>query len=306
MKNLNDRSIVYLAIFTAVIVGGAAPVFAKIALKETSPALFTFLRACLSTLVVLPFLIKYRIKLDKNLIKAILVTLFLTANFLIFAYGVRLTTASISQIIYVISPVVIAVLSYLILNERINSKKVLGIILGFIGAGVIVILPVLDSNPFSGNLIGNLLIMLAVLTFSLYSVLSKKLHINFSPIQIVIVLSFTTLFAMAPLTLYEVLTSGTKIFNISRLALFSIFYVGAIMTVAYYTLHQYAIKHGSPLAASTIVYLQPVATFVWAAVLLGEGLTPGVIVGGTIAFLGTYFIINASSKKEIIDIEQKL
>ncbi|EKD86816.1 MAG: hypothetical protein ACD_37C00136G0001, partial [uncultured bacterium] len=46
MKNLNDRSIVYLAIFTAVIVGGAAPVFAKIALKETSPALFTFLRAC--------------------------------------------------------------------------------------------------------------------------------------------------------------------------------------------------------------------------------------------------------------------
>lgn len=306
MKTLSDRSIVYLVVFSAVIIGGAAPVFAKIALKETSPAFFTFLRALAASIVLLPFLIKYRLKFNRNLIKAVMVSLFLTGNFVMFAFGVRLTTASISQILYVIAPVIIAGLSYFILKEKINSKKSLGIILGFVGVIMIVLLPVFESSPFSGNLLGNLLILLAVLSFSLYSVLSKKLHVNFSPIQIVLIFSFTTLAAMTPFALIEFAVEKTEIFRISPIAIFSIFYVGAIMTVGYYTLHQYAIKHGSPLAASTILYLQPAATVAWAAILLGEKLTVGIILGGLIAFLGTYFIISASSKKEAIDIEGKL
>ncbi len=297
MKKLNDSSIVFLTVFLAVLIGGAGPVFGKLALKDTSPVMLTFLRFLVSSIVFLPFFIVSHPKFNKNFIKLIAVSLFATGNVLLFILGLKLTTASIAQVLQILIPVTVALLSFFILKERINSRKVLGILLGIIGAVIIILLPIIERGVFSGNLQGNLLVMGGIILFSFYVVLSKKLHLHFSPLQIAMVFSFTTLLIMLPLSVNEAMVRKMAIFSFSPFTGFAILYLGIANTVIYYVIQQYAIKHGSPLAASTISYLQPISTVIWAGIFLGEKLTIGIALGSIIAFLGTYFIIQSSRSK---------
>jgi len=73
--------------------------------------------------------------------------------------------------------------------------------------------------------------------------------------------------------------------------------VGILGTAVWYLLYQYIIKHSSPLTASTILYLQPAATFIWAFLLLGEQVTRGFLIGTALAFLGIYLTLQSPSKK---------
>lgn len=294
MNRFSDKTIAATAIILAVLIGGAQAPFIKIALKQTSPEVFTFLRFFISSIILLPLFLKSRIKLDKDLPKLILVTLFSTANILLFAYGIRLTTASIGQSIYIFVPIIVTALSYFLLKERINSKKLFGILIGFVGAIVIILLPILEKNtPFSGNLLGNLLTFVGALFFSLYSVLSKKLHVKFSPMQVTMTFSLTTTFVMLILIFPQIPNLGNEIKNFSSETFFAIFYVGVLGTAISYILHQYAIKHGSPTIASTILYLQPATTILAAAILLGERLTLGFVFGAILAVIGTSLIIKS-------------
>ena len=294
MKKLNNRSIAAVAVFLAVLIGGALPVYVKIGLKETSPEVFSFLRFIISSFILLPFFLNQRVKINKDLLKLTIVSLFGTGNILFFAYGVRLTQASIAQSVYVLSPVVVVILSYFLIREKMNYKKLLGILIGFIGAILIILLPVIEkSSPFSGNLAGNLLVVIALLSFSLYSVLSKKFQPKFSPMQITMVFSLTTAFVMLILSLPQLDHVAGKISAFSSQTVFAILYVATLGTAGYHLLYQYAIKHGSPTVASTILYLQPASTIIWAFVLLGERLTTGFILGAILAVAGTSLIIKS-------------
>jgi drug/metabolite transporter (DMT)-like permease len=160
----------------------------------------------------------------------------------------------------------------------------------------VLILPAIDKgNPFSGDLIGNLLVMIGVISTSLHVSFSQKLHLKFSPIQIAMAFFLTTAIISFILALPQFLESGRQLLNVSPKAILAVAYVGLIGTPVLYVATQYAIKHGSPLIASTNFFLVPFSTVIWAYFLVGERLTPFLAVGGIIVLLGTYFIV--SSKK---------
>ena len=56
----------------------------------------------------------------------------------------------------------------------------------------------------------------------------------------------------------------------------------------YYLLYQYAIKHGGSVFASMVFYLLAIFAFFFAFLLLGEGLTIGLVAGGILVLLGIY------------------
>lgn len=171
------------------------------------------------------------------------------------------------------------------------------------GTVIVIVLPVIQhGNPFSGNLLGNMFVMIGVLSTALYTALSKKLHIKFSPIQVTMIFFLTTLFTMLALSFPQIMQEPNKIFLIEPRSLIGVIYVGAFSTPLLYLMYQYAIKHGSPLIASTNFFLTPFSTLVWANVLIGEALTPFLGIGGILVLLGTYFIVKSSKKGEI-DIE---
>jgi drug/metabolite transporter (DMT)-like permease len=293
---LSDKNITVLALALIVIGSGVTPVTIKIGVAELSPEILTFLRFSLASLILAPLFFKSGPRLNKDFGILILISLLLTVNILAFSHGLRTTTATIGQLLYALSPIFVVIFSYFLVRDKITSKKILGIVLGIIGTGIVLILPAIDKgNPFSGDLIGNLLVMIGVISTSLHVSFSQKLHLKFSPIQIAMAFFLTTAIISFILALPQFLESGRQLLNVSPKAILAVAYVGLIGTPVLYVATQYAIKHGSPLIASTNFFLVPFSTVIWAYFLVGERLTPFLAVGGIIVLLGTYFIV--SSKK---------
>lgn len=293
MKSNNFKALI--SIIFAAVCGGGFAVFSKIGLRQIPPFSFTFFRFFIASLCIFPFVIKEKQKFDKNILKVILLSLLGVANVTLFAFGVRLTTATVSQMLYAIVPVIAAIFSYLLLREKISSKKFLGIFSGLLGVLILIFLPMIGKiSPFSGNFIGNILILLAVLCFSMYTVLSKKLHLHYSPLTLTFILSLTTTILLSPFLINDYLLNPSWFYHLSKFSYFSIFYAGIFGGFAYYLLYQYAIKHGTPIIASMTLYLQPILTFLWAFLLLSEKLTLGILVGGLLAIIGAGLVTRAT------------
>ena len=286
-----DNKLAFISVILAAIFGGGIAVFGKIGLKQIPPFSFTFFRFFIASICMLPFVLKEKQKIDKNILKIVLFSLLGVANVTLFAFGIRLTTATVSQMLYAIVPVIAAIFSYLLLKEKINSKKIKGIFLGLVGVFILIFLPILGkSSSFTGNFLGNMIILLAVFSFTFYTVLSKRFHRYYSPLTLTFILSLTTTVVLSFFFIRDYFINPNWLYNLSLLSIFSTFYVGVFGGAAYYLLYQYAIKHGTPIIASMTMYLQPMATFFWAFFLLSERLTMGIIVGGLLAIGGAWMV----------------
>lgn len=281
---MSSQTKALLAIITAATLGSGSVIYAKIGLREIPPFTFMFLRFLIASLLILPFYLKAPLP-PRRLWPPALVSLFSSANIFLFAFGIRLTTATVSQVIYSVIPVITAILAHWLVKERFNRKKIIGIALGFFGLMVIIGLP----QTFTGNL----LLLIGAVLYSFYPVLSKKIQVRYSPWQLTSIFIFTTtvvggLFSLTELRLIPFWTTAT-----SNLAWFSLVFVAIIGTIIYYWLTQGAIKYGSAVIGSMILYLQPVTTYLWAHFILKEQLTWLIAIGGSLVILGAYLTTTA-------------
>jgi drug/metabolite transporter (DMT)-like permease len=290
MKKHLLANLALLAVLGASLVGGVLPVYVKIGLKVIPPFSFTLLRFILASLFFLPILTIKKQKISfGDFVSISVVSALSTINIILFSFGIRLTAASIGQMIYAGVPIVAAVFSYFILKEKITVKKTVGVFLGFLGTLFIVLLPLIGkASSFSGSFLGNLLIFAGMISYSFYGIYSKRLQKKYTPIQMTAVFSLLTALIVFFPALGETVSSHNWWLKIDRETVFAVFYVGLIGTAVYYLLYQYAIKHGSALIASMVLYLQPVATIAWAIVLLGEITSPGFLVAAALTLLGAY------------------
>ncbi len=295
---LKRNQSLFLIIFIAFIGGGMSP-FIKVSAKEIPPIFFTLLRFILAGAILFPLAIK---KLDirklKNPKVLALISIFGTGNVAISVFGIKLTTASISQTLYAVVPLIAGLLSYFILKERLSSKKLFGMLIGFLGVVLIIFLPVWGKgSPFSGNLLGNLLVMVAIVSFSFYTVLSKKFQKDYSPLALTSAFILMTILTQAIISPIEFKSNPLWWQHISMMAIIGLLYVGIIGTAFYYLLYQYAIKRATPVVASMVLYLQPIFSFVWAFFLLGEKLTASLIFGVILTFIGVAFVTYIPKKE---------
>jgi drug/metabolite transporter (DMT)-like permease len=143
-------------------------------------------------------------------------------------------------------------------------------------------------------LLGNLIVFSAVISFSFYSVLSKKLHNYYSPVVITstfIIMTLIVILIALPFDKIAILSLS----QITFYNLLPVIYVGVLGTAVTYLIFQFAIKKATPIVASLTLYLQPVFTIVWASILLGEKLTAGFVAGASLALVGVYIVTNAKS-----------
>lgn len=282
---------VFVVILLTAIIGGGVPVLSKIGLKEFPPLTFILLRFISSTLILFPLFLREKQPINRKIIPVVLVSLFAVGNVVLFSFGIRLTSATISQMLYASVPLFAAVLSFFLLKQKLGINKIVGIFFGFIGVMIIILLPLLNqATALGGSLLGNLIVFSAVLSFSLYTVLSKKVQGSYSSTFMVFVFAFLTICMQAITAFFELQQNSQWWTNVTPAGIFSLLYVGIFGTAIYYILYQYMIKKGSPVIASMILYLQPIATYIWAFILLRERLTPGFAIGALLSFTGAWLV----------------
>lgn len=286
----NNTKALY-AVILATIVGGGLAVFGKIGLRVIPPFTFTFIRFFIGLIFLIPFIRKLKKINVKKILELFFLSLLSTVNIFLFSFGIRLTTATIAQLLYAFVPVLVAILSVFLLKKKPTLTQAIGIFIGLIGMLFLIFHPTTSIHELlSGKSLGNILIASGTFLFSLYLIYSKKLQNRYSPGTIMAAFIGTTLITSIPFSLFELSKGLNWMSQVQPMTVISLFYVGIIGTGVFYFLNQYAIKHGGALTASIIQYTSPPATLIWAMILLQEKITPEFIIGAILAYLGAWLV----------------
>ncbi len=291
MKGHTDNTKALYAVLLATVVGGGLAVFGKIGLMVVPPFTFTFLRFFMGIIFLVPFIKKLKNLTFKKISELFLLSLLSTVNIFLFSFGIRLTTATIAQLLYAFVPILVAILSVFLLKKKSSFIQTIGIIVGFVGMIFLVVHPTKSIYELlTGSSLGNILIAIGCLLFALYLIYSKKMQNRYSPSTLMAAFIGTTMITSLPFSFFEIRQGINWVFHIQSITVISLFYVGIMGTGVFYFLNQYAVKHGGPLIASVIQYMQPPATLIWAMILLKERITIEFIVGSILAYLGAWLV----------------
>lgn len=285
---MNDKQKALIFVLLTALIGGLTGAVTKIGLFEIPPISYAFVRFFLAALFIAPFFLS-RKRLVKDIVTLMPLSLLGSINIFFYVVGIKSTTATIAQLLYAGVPLLTGLIGYYFLKHELTYKKTIGIIIGFLGVVLVILLPVLEKgNTFSGDLVGNLLIAIGVISYSFYTAYSKKALERFSPLFLTAAFIFTTTLALFPFFVFDSMANFGWWNDLTFSGLLSMIYIVFIATFAAYAFHQYAIKHGGSIFASMQFYLVPIFAYISASLLLGEQLTTGLIVGGTLALLGVY------------------
>ena len=131
-----------------------------------------------------------------------------------FIYGLSLTSPVDASIITSMPPIITMILSAIFLREPITWKKVIGTVLGVSGA-LILIFGNSSSHGgvSSGNALGDLLCLLAQVSFCIYLTLFKGLISRYSPVTVSKWLFLYASICFLPVSYHEILRKGYSKFR---------------------------------------------------------------------------------------------
>jgi drug/metabolite transporter (DMT)-like permease len=198
-----------------------------------------------------------------------------------FIEGLARTTASSASLLFGSTPVVVAIMSRVAGHERIRPAGAAGALLGFYGIYAIVAGAPGGADPArpprGAAALGDLLIVGAVVCWSAYTVLARRLLQRYSPLRVTTLsLAVGTVF-LAPLAAPEALAQDWG--AVSALAWGGIAYSFLFALVISYVIWYRSVKAVGNLKTSIYSNLVPVVGTLFGVALLGERLTAGLGLG---------------------------
>ncbi|MGH9631678.1 MAG: DMT family transporter, partial [Bryobacteraceae bacterium] len=138
----------------------------------------------------------------------------------------------------------------------------------------------------SATLYGDFIVLLAALTFSLFTVMSKRLRAKFDGLTLNTFAYVGGGLSILPMTLW--LLAGFSLRDVSWTVWASILYMGIFPSVVCYLIYYYALGHISASRVSAFSYLQPLVATLLAIPTLGEHPTKSLVAGGALVLLGVF------------------
>ncbi len=266
------------------------------------PSGFILLRVTgAAALFAVSYLLIVKEKVDKkDLFRLAICGLFgIAINQLLFFEGLNLTTPINAAIIMTLTPVLVVALSILILQERLNFKINIGLLIGFSGASTL-ILNSGNSSLLNDFTVGNAFILINATSYALYLVLIKPLMEKYHPITIMFfVFSFGLLFVF-PFGYVEL--SEVVWASIPKKIIWEIFFVVICTTFIAYLFNSTALKYLTPATVSIYIYLQPLLATIIAILFSSDSLDVIKIISIFMIFIGVYLV----SVKSNNECKQKL
>ncbi len=228
-----------------------------------TPNVFILLRVAGSAFlfwIIQLFFVKERVAKKDLLLMAVCAVFGVAANQLFFFNGLNLSSSINAGIIMTVNPILVVILSFFILKEKITLRKSAGILIGATGA----ILLTLTAGTGSGDsLLGDLFLFINATSYAIYLVLVKPLMQKYKPFTVITyVFSFGLLYVLFyPPTLMDL--AETNFAQIPFDIVLKILYVIIGVTFLAYLLTVYGLKFLSASVSSSYIYLQPVLVMIF-------------------------------------------
>ena len=300
---MDKRTLGFLAALGATIIYGLNHTIAKNVMPTyITPFGFILLRVLGAAILfwLLSFLIKPE-KIQKKDWPRLIACSFLgmVINMLAFFKGLELSTPVNSSVIITISPIIVFIFSAILLKEKIQFLKTIGIISGFIGA-VILVLYTSKTGINAPNIpLGNVLFIVNSFAYGLYLVLVKPLIEKYNIITLLKWLFLLAVFLNLPVTFNEFVSVKWADLPIKD-AVFPMLFVVVGTTFCTYLFNAYALRTLSPSTVSSFIYLQPIVGIVYAVSTKSDTLSLVSVTGMILIFIGIYLV----TKKKVISIKK--
>jgi drug/metabolite transporter (DMT)-like permease len=286
-----------LLLLSAVVLWGWTFVATKILVTELGPIEIFALRLALG----LPFLggllllRRVRVRFERRDLRALLAgSAIFTVHFLIQIQGLTTTTASNTGWIISVSPLVLAVLSFVVLGERLGRSAVAGIVVASFGVLLLVSRGRIADFAWLRST-GDWLVLGSAVTWACYTVTTRDLTRRCNPLAVtfgivLVAAAMTTALVIATWASPASIAPGdlSRVRNLSSRGILALLYL-AIPGLA---LGQWFWQEGvAALGASragVFLYLEPIATILLAVPLLGEPFGPVTALGGALVLAGVY------------------
>ncbi len=216
-------------------------------------------------------------------------------NMLMFFKGLELSTPINSGVIITLTPIMVLILSYIFLKEKIGFVKLSGIFMGFTGALILIIYGKKVALNAPNIMLGNIMFLINASAFAGYLVLSKPLTQKYNTIVLMKWMFFIGTILALPVT-YREFTS-VQWTSLPFEAIWRMCFVVIGTTFLTYMLNMYALKS---LPASTIgafIYIQPLIAIVYAIITGNDTLDTMKIIAMILVFSGVYFASTKIKKR---------
>lgn len=296
---LSDKLLANLAMLITVTLWGMSFISIKTTVSEVPPITLALLRFMIASAILLTITkkIQPQSKLQRRDWGKMTIAGFfgITLYFYLENTGISLTTASSAALITAIIPILAIALDVLVFKTKIPFIQSLGII-GAMSGAYLAITANGQLDFSSQTFKGNLCIVGAMLSWSLYTLLNKSLNGKYSGLFLT---TYQTLFGtlfLIPLSLFE--SSQWHLFSWNALG--NIFYLAICCSALGYFLYIYALSKLDVTITTLYLNLMSIIGVLSGYFFLGETIFPAQILGGGMILISIIIINFATSPaKEI-------
>ncbi len=205
-----------------------------------------------------------------------------------FIFGVSLTSPIDASIITTSLPILTLIIAAFYLKEPVTGKKIMGIVFGATGAILLITGGQQAAGGNSSNIWGDLLILTAQLSFSIYLVFFRGLIARYSPVTIMKWMFTGASLSLLPFTWEKTLSIDWAALEWRFLA--GIAFVVAGGTFISYLLVSIGQKRLRPTVVSIYNYIQPLAASVVAVMWGMDSFTVMKTVAVAFIFTGVFLV----------------
>lgn len=200
--------------------------------------------------------------------------------------GLTMTSASVSSLLWATEPVLILLLAWLVLGERLTASLIAYSVLALTGAVVIG-----GATPTSGDLYGSSLIFLGILCCTPYTVLMRRLGAENNPLFVTALQQSVALLWGVVIWFFELRQTGiAPLANLPPSAWFYAGVAGILYYALAYCFYLQGLSHVSAGVAGACLNLIPVFGVSGAFIFLDERLTLTQWLGAGAILLAVYAI----------------
>ena len=296
---MNTRSWALLAAAGATTIYGLNHTIAKVVMPEYVGAFgFIFIRTGGATLlfwILSWFLPKEKIKREDYFRIFLAALTGMCINMLSFFKGLELSTPVNSGIFATTNPIIILLLSYLFLGEKIIKRKFLGIAMGFAGALILVLHGTEDTINAPNVLAGNVLLMINAIFFSGFIIVVKPLSEKYNVVTIMKWLFLIGFIMTFPVTVKEY--SEVDWLKMPFDVIWRVSFVVLGTTFSTYLLNVFALRNLQASTVGAFAYAQPIIAISYAIYTENDSIDLLKGLACAIILIGVYLV----SKKPIKD-----
>lgn len=214
-------------------------------------------------------------------------------NMLTLFKGLSLTSPIAAAVIMVTTPMIVLILSAMLIKERLQKSKVMGIILGLVGTAFLILYGKSIGNATNGSL-GNFLVFVNAVSYGFYLIIVKGLMDKYNAFTFVKWIYLFGFLMVLPFGWSQFTAVDWSVVPVS--ILWKIGFVVVFSTFVTYLLNLLSMKELKPTTVAVFIYLQPLFATIFAIGLGKDNLNWVKISAAILIFSGVYLVILKGKK----------